>query len=106
MSLQPPIYVVVLFTIDAAMIDLSPVSPKSAATSHSAPRSIPSSGTSSAADSLLTIIRPAAAVQSFDDSVAAWQDSSDDTYEAVDQLFASLDESDLLAEVGLLSAFV
>ena len=41
-----------------------------------------------------------------DDTSTAWQESSDDPGEAVDQLFASLDEGDLLAEVGLFSLLV
>jgi hypothetical protein len=91
--------------VDAAMVDLSPAIPSSATTPRSLLRSAPSSAAASAADSLLTIIRPVAETVSLGDSTPAWHDSVD-RGEAVDQLFASFDESDLVTDVGLLSLLV
>ncbi len=91
--------------IDMAVIDWSP--PVSNVTTTSRP--LLRSSTSSAAasdDSLLTIIRPAAETQSLSDTVTTSHESSDDPFESVDQLFASLDERDLLAEVRLFASLI
>jgi hypothetical protein len=92
--------------VDAAIIDLSPAIAMSSAISHSMLQSNSSSDAATAADSRLTIIRPAAPAQSFDDSDGVRQDSSEDTSEALDQIFASLDESHLLTEFGLFSGLL
>jgi hypothetical protein len=86
------------------MVEL-PALPSSATSSRSLLRSAPSSDAASTADSLLTIIRPVAETISLDDSPAAGHDLAD-RGEAVDQLFASFDESDLLTDVGLFSILV
>ena len=69
-------------------------------------RSTPTSDPASATDALLTIIRPVAEPQSLDGISTVWQEKSDDPSHAVDQLFASLDESELVSEVGLFSSLV
>jgi endonuclease/exonuclease/phosphatase family metal-dependent hydrolase len=92
--------------VDPAMSDISPAGLASGIASHPTLQPFQLSRASASADSLLTIIRPATTTESFDDSADAWQDSSDFTSEAVDQLFASLGESDVLTEVGLFSVVV
>jgi hypothetical protein len=87
--------------VDAALSDWSPATPKSANASSSILRSSPSISAETPIDSLLTIIRPADEIRSFDDAFTTGHESSNDSSRAVDHLFASLDDSDLVAEVSL-----
>jgi endonuclease/exonuclease/phosphatase family metal-dependent hydrolase len=93
------------FVVDATVINLSPTLPEFSTTSQLTLRTT-STATASATDSLLSILRPATATRPLDDAPATRPESSEDSSDAVDQLFASFDDSDLFAEVGLLSALV
>lgn len=92
--------------VDSALFGWSPTVSKSVT---SPPSMLQSTSTSDAAfdpEALLAIIRPVAETQFLDDTSTAWHEASAEPCDAVDQLFASLNDSNLLAEVGLFSSVV
>jgi endonuclease/exonuclease/phosphatase family metal-dependent hydrolase len=94
--------------IDAAVVDLS--SPPIAAMSTSTSRAIrqPTSPTAggSSVDSLLSILRPALTTRPADDSLNVENVTSEDQTDAVDELFASLEEGGIFSCAGRLSLLV
>jgi endonuclease/exonuclease/phosphatase family metal-dependent hydrolase len=94
--------------VDAAVVDLS--SPPTVAMSNSTFRAIqqPTSPTAggSSVDSLLSILRPALTTRPIDDSLNFENATSGDQTDAVDELFASLEEGGIFSGTGRLSLLV
>ncbi len=92
--------------VDAPVFDvgLSPTVSNLATNSRPTLRWDPPSGSAPSADSLLLMGRSAVATRPLDDILTTRQDSSDTPNDAIDRLFASLEEGDLLADVDLLSS--
>ena len=90
---------------DAAIAGFFPAVPVSASSSQSMPRSSPASDTLTP-DSLLTINRLTPESESLEKISGNWEESSDDPRPVVDQLFASLGESDLVSEFGLFAVLL